>query len=73
LILKSREISNLNFGGKQIEQLPVSVARWQHGSQICFATFYIVENHKIAKNSATTKAREKMSTDLESLEFYKKI
>jgi hypothetical protein len=24
------------------------------------------ENHKIDKNSATTKAREKMSTDLES-------
>ncbi len=22
-----------------INQLPVSAARWQHGSQICFATF----------------------------------
>jgi hypothetical protein len=30
-----------------------------------------VKNHKIAQNSTTTKAREKTSTDLESLEFYK--
>jgi len=29
-------------------------------------------NHKIAKNT-TTKAREKISTDFESLEFYQKI
>ncbi len=29
-----------------------------------------VKNHKIAKNSTTTKAREKISTDLGSLEFY---
>jgi hypothetical protein len=28
-----------------------------------------VKNHKIAKNLATTKHREKISTDLESLEF----
>jgi hypothetical protein len=39
-------------------QLPVSAARWQHDLQICFATF-------IAYNSTTTKAREKISTDLE--------
>jgi hypothetical protein len=31
----------------------------------------LVENNKIANNSATTKDREKISTDLESLEFYK--
>jgi hypothetical protein len=30
-----------------------------------------VKNHKIAKNSTNTKAREKISTDLDSLEFYK--
>jgi hypothetical protein len=29
----------------------------------------LVKNHKIAKNSTTTKAREKISTDLESLDF----
>jgi hypothetical protein len=30
-----------------------------------------VKNHKIAKNSATTKAREKIITDLKYLEFRK--
>jgi hypothetical protein len=42
-------------------QLPVSAARWQHWSQIFFAFF--------AKNSTTTKAREKIKIDLEPLEF----
>ncbi len=36
-----------------------------------FCDFYLVKIHKIAKNSTTTKAREKISTDLESLEFQK--
>ncbi len=36
-----------------------------------FSNFYLVKNHKIANNSTTTKAREKISTDLESLEFEK--
>ncbi len=36
-----------------------------------FYNFQLVKNHKIAENSAITKAREKLSTDLESLEFYK--
>jgi hypothetical protein len=31
--------------------------------------FYFVKNKKIGKNSTTTKAREKISTDFESLEF----
>jgi hypothetical protein len=31
--------------------------------------FYLVKNNKIADNSATTEAREKISTYLESLEF----
>jgi hypothetical protein len=29
-----------------------------------FCNFYLVKNHKIADNSATTEAREKMSTYL---------
>ncbi len=33
--------------------------------------FYLVKNHKIANNSATTEAREKISTDLNTLEFEK--
>jgi hypothetical protein len=32
-----------------------------------FCNFYIVKNHKIANNSATIEAREKISTYLESL------
>ncbi len=51
-------------------QLPVSAAGWQHGSQICYATFYRVKNHKIAKNSIAAKVREKR-TDLKSFEFQK--
>jgi len=34
-----------------------------------FCNFYLVKNHKIADNSTTTKVREKISTDLDSLEF----
>jgi len=36
-----------------------------------FCNFYSVKIHKIAKNSATAKAREKISTDLEFLELSK--
>jgi hypothetical protein len=35
--------------------------------------FYLVKNHKFAKNSLTTKGAEKLSKDLESLEFFKDI
>jgi hypothetical protein len=35
-----------------------------------FCNFYLVKNHRIADNSTTTKAREKIRTDLESLEFF---
>ncbi len=34
-----------------------------------FDNFYFVKNHKIVKNSTTTDAREKISMDLEFLEF----
>ena len=33
--------------------------------------FYLAKRDKIANNSATTEAREKISTDLEYLEFLK--
>ncbi len=36
-----------------------------------FCNFYLVKNHKIANNSTTSKAGEKISTYLESLEFHK--
>ncbi len=35
-----------------------------------FCNFYLVKNYKIAKNSTTTKVREKISADLESLQFF---
>ena len=34
---------------------------------VMFCNFYLVKNHKNAKNSAATKAKEKISTDLELL------
>jgi hypothetical protein len=34
-----------------------------------FCNFYLMKNHKIVKNSTTTKAKEKISTVSESLEF----
>ncbi len=36
-----------------------------------FRIFYFVKIQKIVNNSATTEARQKISTYLESLEFYK--
>ncbi len=47
---------------------------WNQGAALVpymFCNFYLVKNHKIAYNSATTEAIEKMRTDLESLEFEK--
>jgi hypothetical protein len=44
-----------------------TATRWQFPDIFC--GFYVVNNHEIAKNSTTTKSREKMSTDLECLEF----
>jgi hypothetical protein len=43
------------------------VGTWVHNM---FCNFYLMKNHKIAKNSTATKAREKTSTDLKSLEFF---
>ncbi len=36
-----------------------------------FCNFYLVKNHKIANNSATTEAIEKIRTYLDSLELLK--
>ncbi len=36
-----------------------------------FCNFYVVKNHKIVNNSATTETREKVITYLESLQFKK--
>ncbi len=50
-------------------QLPVSAARWAAWIPGMFYNFYLVKNHIITNNSATTEAREKIITYLESLEF----
>jgi hypothetical protein len=42
------------------------VAAWVTGM---FCNFYLVKNHKIADNSTTTKATEKISKNLKTLEF----
>jgi hypothetical protein len=34
-----------------------------------FCNFYFVKNNKVVNNSKTTKAREKINTDLKSFEF----
>ncbi len=34
-----------------------------------FCNIYRVKNHKIANNSTTTKAREKINADFENFEF----
>jgi hypothetical protein len=52
----------------RINQLTFSVARWQDVSHILFAAF-IYFNCKIVKTPTATKAREEISTYLESLEF----
>ncbi len=52
----------------RINLLSVSATRWQCGSQTCIATFIIMKNDKITNNSETPEAREKIKTDLESLE-----
>jgi len=54
---------------KLLEVIPDYVTRWQHGSQICYATFIFAKSHKIAKKLAATEVREKISRGLESLEF----
>jgi hypothetical protein len=53
----------------RINQLQVSATRWQFGAKIYICNFNSLKNHKFAHNSTTTKAGEKISIDLESLEI----
>ncbi len=53
--------------GKSVASFCHQVAAWVPDM---FCNFYFVKNHKIVKNSRTTKARVKISTDLESFKFY---
>jgi hypothetical protein len=54
--------------GKPAASFCHQVAAWA-SDMLC--NFYAVKNHKIALNSTTNKAGEKISTDLETLEFQK--
>ncbi len=63
------DVYALNLLSMRANQLPSSATRWQHGSQICFGIFCLVKNHKIDNNSTTTTAKDKIRTDLESLEL----
>jgi len=45
----------------------VSIYEGISATSVMFCNFYLVKNHKIVKKSTTTKAREKTSTDLKSL------
>ncbi len=56
----------LDNEGKSAASFCRQVAAWFPDM---FCNFYLVKNHKITKNSTTTKAGEKISTYLESLEF----
>ncbi len=57
----------LSNEGKSAASFCRQVAAWFPDM---FCNFYLLKNPKIAKNSTATKARDKISTDLKSLEFY---
>jgi len=52
--------------GKSVAIFCHQVAAWVPDM---FCNYYLVKSNTIANNSATTEAREKMNTDLESVEF----
>jgi hypothetical protein len=52
--------------GKSAASFCCQVAAWFSDM---FCNFYIVENHKIVNNATATKAGEKISADLGSVDF----
>jgi hypothetical protein len=58
-----------DFGAKAAHKMLVKLTQVAALVSDVFCNFYLVKNHKIANNSATTEAREKISTYLKSLEF----
>ncbi len=57
----------------RLNQMPVLAARWQHRLPGMFLNLYLAKNHQIAKNSTSSEARGKISADLKSFEFQKKL
>jgi hypothetical protein len=74
MLLKPRQITN-NMGRfiMPLMNEGKSAASFYHQEAAqaldMFCYFYLVINHKIANNSVSTEAREKISTYLESSEF----
>ncbi len=66
-LIRASEAANINEG-KSAASFCCQVAAW---FTYMFFNFCLVKNHKITKNSTAAKAREKISTDLESFEFKK--
>jgi hypothetical protein len=66
MLLLSEEENNPIMRGESAASFCCQVEAWILET---FCNFYLVKSHKIANNSATAEAREKISTDLESLEF----
>jgi hypothetical protein len=52
----------------RINQLLVSVTRWLRGFHKCFAAFF---KQKSVNNLTIVQGREKISTNFDSLEFFK--
>ncbi len=67
LVYYCMRVTGISNEGKSAASFCRQVAEWFTDM---FCNFYLVKNHKIAKNSTTTKAREKLSKVLESLEFF---
>ncbi len=57
--------------GLKINQLPLSTARWQHWSHICFATLSLRKISKMLTVQQTSITCEKISLDVASLDLKK--
>jgi hypothetical protein len=68
--LISKEKNGLKMQQKNLK-LIISATRWRQGFWDMFRNFRAVKNHKSVNNSTTTRARENISSLLESMEFYK--
>jgi undecaprenyl pyrophosphate phosphatase UppP len=54
----------------RIDKQPVTAASWQHGSQICFATFNLQKFSKLLITQLPLKLEKKIKTDWKSSEFF---
>ncbi len=64
--MEQQALKTVNIEGKSAANICYQVAAWFPDM---FCNFYLVKN--LEKNSITTLAKEKISTDLNWLEYYK--